>query len=182
MCTINYHKPLTLLVSLSLAGLVMAKPPRKPSVGQFSALITRSPFTIKPTKEPTKTLSPLERDWMLGSIRPSGNGWSVTLINKKDRKDRIRLIPGFSSGDFQIVEVNQDPRDFENSRVKIRKGSQTGWITYDEKLVKVRPSAASRTSSKKTSNKGKSSPPIPGRSSSSKSSSSRVRHVPRSGR
>lgn len=168
-----------LVGSICLAGVVTAAPPRKPSLAQFSKLIAYSPFTIKPKRETIKTESPLERDWMLGSIRPSGNGWSVTLINKKDRKDRIRLIPGFSAGDFQLLEVKQDPRLQENSKVRIRKGSQTAWISYDEKLIKVRPSVASKAPTKKSSS-SRGGNPIPGRSSSK--SSSRVRHVPKSGR
>ena len=48
---------------------------------------------------------------MLGSIRPNagdGKGWSVTLINKKDRKQRVRFLPGFSADGFQLLEVSQD--------------------------------------------------------------------------
>ena len=170
---------LSLVGSICLAGIVSAKPPVKPSYAQFSGLERNSPFTIKPAKIVAPPVSHLERDWMLGSIRPSGNGWSVTLINKKDRKDRIRLIPGFSAGDFQLLEVKQDPRSQENSKVYISKGSQKAWISYDEKLIKVRPSVASKAPTKKTSSSS-SRPPIPGRSTSK--SSSRVRHVPKSGR
>jgi len=182
MRSTSYQTTLFVLVgSICLAGIVTAKPPRKPTVAQFSKLISYSPFTIKPKRETIKTESPLERDWMLGSIRPNGNGWSVTLINKKDKKDRIRLIPGFSAGDFQLLEVKQDPRSQENSKVRVRKGSQTAWISYDEKLIKVRPSVASKAPTKKTSgSSSRGGPPIPGRSSSKPSS--RVRHVPKSGR
>lgn len=174
---------LTLVGSICLASVVCAKPPQKPTVAQYNKLIQYSPFTIKPKPENnTVQITPLERDWMLGSIRPSGNGWSVTLINKKDRKDRIRLIPGFSAGDFQLLEVKQDVRSQENSKVRIRKGSQTAWISYDEKLIKVRPSVASKGASKKTStSSSRGGPPIPGRGTTTKSSS-RVRHVPKSGR
>ncbi|MEJ6572200.1 MAG: hypothetical protein QNL01_08505 [Akkermansiaceae bacterium] len=183
MRSTSYQTTLFALVgSILFAGIVIAKPPKKPNVGQFTKLISYSPFTIKPTPPPRgENISPLERDWMLGSIRPSGNGWSVTLINKKDRKDRIRLIPGFSAGDFQLLEVKQDSHSQENSKVRVRKGSQTAWISYDEKLIKVRPSLASKASTKKTkTSSSRGGPPIPGKSSSK--SSSRVRHVPKSGR
>ncbi|MCP5536658.1 MAG: hypothetical protein H7A51_10560 [Akkermansiaceae bacterium] len=174
---------ITSALSIAMAGIATATPPKKPNLAQFNTLIDRSPFTIKPAPtQPGGVTTPLERDWMLGSIRPSGNGWSVTLINKKDRKERIRLIPGFSAGDFQLLEVKQDPRSEENSRVHIRKGSLTGWITYDEKLIKVRPSVASKAPNPQPSaSSSRGGPPIPGRSSSS-APTSRVRHVPRSGR
>lgn len=119
---------------------------------------------------------------MLGSISPSGNGYSVTLINKKDRKDRIRFLPGFSAGEFELLDVKQDSVSSMNSKVHIRKGGQKAWITYDEKLIKARPSVASKKPvSKSKTAKSRSGPPIPGRSGVSKPTS-RVRHVPKSGR
>ena len=183
----------TLRCSLLSAGLFIAlvvsasaAPPKKPSVAHFTSLISGSPFTIKPPPpERTVVGTPLERDWMLGSIRPIDGGYSVTLINKKDRKDRIRFIPGFSAGEFQLLEVKQDVNNSANSRVRVRKGTQEGWLTYDEKLIKVRPAvAANRTSTKKTVNGSsrvstRGGPPIPGRTSSS-TRSGRQRTVPKS--
>ncbi len=175
----------TILITLSiLPAMVSAKPPQKPRYGQFSILVTRSPFTIKPTQTAGVTLTPLERDWMLGSIRPAENGYAVTLINKKNRKDRIRFIPGFSSGEFKLLEVKQDPRSYKNSRVKIRKGTQIAWIGYDEKLIKVKPSGAAKAPVRKISvtKRPRTAPPIPGRNSTSGKSKHRVRHVPRTRR
>ena len=181
MRTIRFQKPLALLLFIALAGMVTAKPPQKPNIRQFADLIARSPFTIKPAPDRPDPVTPLERDWMLGSIRPSGNGWSVTLINKKNRKDRIRIIPGFSSGEFQLLEVKQDPRSYKNSKVKVRKGSLTAWIGYDEKLVKVKPPVAAKSPQRKpAASSRRSGPPIPGRNSNKPTS--RVRHVPRSNR
>lgn len=181
------------LIAFSLLTLVMtsvvvsAKPPKKPYASRYSRLWTHSPFTIKPVKEPVKVASPLERDWALGSIRPGVNGYSVTLINKKDRKDRIRFLPGVPAGDFQLLEVQQDGKSYKNSRVRVRKGGQTAWLTYDEQLLKVRRTA--KTTPRKTSTQRTSSgrPPIPGRATSSRTSSGssnspRVRRVPRSSR
>ena len=176
-----------LLATFSISmGWVSANAPEQPRVMQYSRLWTNSPFTIKPAQEAVAAASPLERDWMLGSIRPSGNGYSVTLINTKDRKNRVRFIPGFSSGDFKLLEVKQDPNSSKQSKVLISKGSQKGWITYDEKLIKVRVAAASKKPTKKKSSSRtiakptshRSSPPVPGRSG-SKKTAPRVRHVPR---
>lgn len=167
-------------VILGTAGMAAADPPEKPRLMQYSRLWINSPFTIKPDTKTTIAESPLERDWMLGSIRPSGKGYSVTLINKKDRKDRIRFLPGVSSGDYQLIRVQQDTKNTKNSRVQIRKGSQTAWISYDAKLIKVRPTATAKAASQRnprtSSKSGTARPPIPGRSSSSKP---RVRSVPR---
>jgi len=165
---------------IATVATVSADPPKKPSLMTYSKLWISSPFTIKPEIKPAPPISPLERDWMLGSIRPGENGYSVTLINKKDRKDRIRLIPGFASSDWQLIKVEQDTKNNENSRVQIRKGSQTAWISYDEKLIKIRPAVASKASTKKpqTSSRGSARPPIPGRGSTS-TNKPRVRSVPR---
>ncbi|MBK1832224.1 hypothetical protein JIN77_15910 [Verrucomicrobiaceae bacterium R5-34] len=180
---IHISRALIAIVLVTVTS-VSADPPKKPSLMRYSKLWTNSPFTIKPTIEATKTESPLERDWMLGSIRPGSNGYSVTLINKKDRKNRVRLIPGFKNADWKIEKVEQDVANNENSRVQIRKGSQTAWITYDQNLIKVRPATVAKTSKSKTSTAGKSGtaqPPVPGRSSSNSSSNNkpRVRSVPR---
>lgn len=176
-------------ILLGLTTIVSADPPRKPSVGQFTRLISQSPFTIKPAPPgPSKVETPLERDWMLGSIRPNANGYSVTLINKKDRKERVRFLPGFSTGEFQLLEVKQDPNNNFNSRVRVRKGSQTAWLTYDEKLIKVRPSAVAKKSTSATARRTPTSsqrsrqPSVPGRSSSSGKRPSRQRSVPRTTR
>jgi hypothetical protein len=168
--------------SLWLAGVATAEPPRKPTVFQFNALIERSPFTIRPTSSGSTPSSPLEREWMLGSIRPNGEGWSVTLINKKNRKDRVRLIPGFAAGGFQLLDVKQDPQSAENSRVRVSKGSQTAWIGYDESLIKVRPPAKSKVqvrpsiTPRTTGTTKRAVPPTPSRTSIAKP---RTRYVPK---
>lgn len=130
-----------LILSVLLTGVVSAQPPRKPMASQFRALVLRSPFTIRQASSALAPTSPLANDWMLGSIRPCGEGnWSVTLINKKNRKQRIRLLPGFEADGFELLDVKQDLSESTNSEVQVRKGSQTAWISYDEKLIKVKAS------------------------------------------
>ena len=168
-----------LTLVIGSAGEALADPPKKPQFMQYKRLWENSPFTIKPVIAPKVTASPLERDWMLGSIRPSGEGYSVTLINKKDRKDRVRFLPGVSAGDFQLIDVKQDTKDPKNSRVKIKKGSQEAWIAYDTQLIKVRTSKPT-TKTSASGKGGTAKTPIPGQSGSS--SKSRTRYVPSKGR
>ena len=139
---------MAVLVGFLVIDVTFAAPPRKPSASQFGILVSRSPFTIRAQSGP-QVLSPLEKDWMLGSIRPNadGKGWSVTLINKKDRKQRVRFLPGFSADGFQLLEVNQDISNPRASKVQVRQGSQTAWISYDENLIKVRSKTAQRPTS-----------------------------------
>ncbi len=140
---------MTVLMGLLLVDVSLAAPPRKPSVSQFNILVSRSPFTIRPTSTGSQALSPLEKDWMLGSIRPNvgSEGWSVTLIHKKDRKKRVRFLPGFPAGGFELLEVEQNTSDPVASQVKVRQGSQTAWIGYDENLIRLRSAAPSQTKS-----------------------------------
>ena len=164
---------MVLCVSVWVAGSASAAPPRKPMASQFSKLITSSPFTIQPSSNGSVVSSPLERDWMLGSIRPSGDGWSVTLINKKNRKQRIRLLPGFDADGFKLLDVSQDLKNSKNSRVQVSKGGTEAWITYDEKLIKVRASGTTKTlSSKRVTPNKRGVAPIP-----PKPSASRTRRV-----
>ena len=173
------------LICLIATMPVLANPPKKLSINQFSKLINFSPFTIKPESPVDKPVeSPLEQDWMLGSIRPNKDGHSVTLINKKDRKNRIRFIPGFSSGDFELLKVEQDSKNSSNSRVKVRKGTLTAWLTYDEKLIKIKPSGVStKKAQSKVSKTGartnvrSAGPPVPGRSSAGRTT--RQRSIPK---
>lgn len=167
LSSIIYHT--ILCVSVWIAGSASAAPPKKPMASQFSRLVSNSPFTIQPSSSGSFQSSPLERDWMLGSIRPSGDGWSVTLINKKNRKQRIRLLPGFDADGFKLLNVSQDLKNSENSRVQIGKGSQKAWISYDQKLIKARPVNTMNTSSLKPTNSGKRvAPPTPGQASGSR--------------
>lgn len=172
------------------ATSLQANPPRKLNIGVFSKLINNSPFTIKPEVKSAVAESPLERDWSLGSISPSGDEFSVTLINKKNRKDRIRFIPGFSSGDYKLLEVKQDADSKSNSKVYIQKGSQKAWITYDDSVLKLKTASAGRPKPVKTSSttaqNSNAKPPIPslnGNTSNSQSDKKtepvrRVRRVP----
>ena len=136
---------ISLILCITYAlGNLCAQPPRKPNFSQFSRLVNASPFTIKPQSTQAAVQTPLERDWTLASIRPVGKGYAVTLMNKKDRKNRVRFIPGFSSGEFELLHVKQDSRYPKKSKVQVRRGTQIAWIGYDAKMIKPRTAAAKK--------------------------------------
>ena len=165
----------SLAFMIALAMPATAAPPRKLSPAVFSKLINASPFTIKPTPPPPAARdTPLERDWMLGSISPYQDGYSVTLINKKDRKDRVRFVPGFTTKDFELLEVKQDASNSSNSRVRVRKGGVTAWLTYDKELIKVRPAAPTKRSSNSARRNVRNVPPVPRAASSTRSNTGRT--------
>lgn len=150
-----FTKPLYWVIPVSIMSILAsaplsADPPRKLTVGMFQKMINNSPFTVKPEKAVIVQESPLERDWTLASISPGVDGFSVTLMNKKDRTDRIRFLPGFSAGEYKLLEVKQDFASRDNSKVYIQKGSQKAWIGYDDVVVKLKskvPSALKKAGS-----------------------------------
>lgn len=174
---------------IPLVGEAVAGPPKKPNVRHYARLWQPSPFTVKPKVKPPETITPLERDWMLANIRPGVDGYSVTLVNKKDRKQKVRFLPGLDSGEFKLLQVKQDTSSYKKSRVQIKKGNQTAWIGYDEKLLKAGRAANAgkrRTPIQRkrlTNNNNRTTPPIPGqmnkKNQGNNNKSRRVRHVPR---
>ena len=166
--------------------VVDAAPPKKPKLAQFTRLWVASPFTIKPVTQGGISVTPLEREWSLGGISPFGSGYSVTIINKKNRKERIRFIPGYESGAFKLLEVKQNPQSYKLSKVLIMKGGQKGWIGYDEKVLKLKSSGTSKPTRPQSSRNTHSTtrrvtPPIPGISPTNtrKNPRRRTRYVPR---
>ena len=167
--------PIIVISMLALAQ-TSAAPPRKPNIGLFKKMIDHSPFTIKPIIADAVKDSPLARDWTLASISPSEEGFSVTLMNKKDRTNRVRFIPGFSAGDFKLLEVNQDFESRKNSKVHVQKGSQKAWIGYDDLILSPKKPVKKPTT---TASKGKVATP-PGIINTEKKAkpTRRVRRVP----
>ena len=142
--TMNLKRAYILCVPAIMAGLCHAKPPERLNIGQFNNLIQSSPFTVKPVRKQAEEETPLARDWTLAGISPNDDGFSVTIMNKNNRQQRIRFIPGFDTGDFKLLAVEQDTASRNDSRVHIQKGSQKAWIGYDEEVVKTRTVARSR--------------------------------------
>lgn len=135
-------KPLIILIVLTFS--VFAELPKKRNHFEFKALWENSPFTTKPIQELEKESNALE-DWVLAgvSVNPRG-GHTVTIINKKDRSDRKRIHSTeqhtqSSAKGFKILEVDQKGLDYKETRVKLSSGQNTGWVTYDENLIKVKP-------------------------------------------
>ncbi len=78
---------------------------------------------------------------------------------------------------------------YKNSKVRIRKGAQTAWIGYDDKLIKVRSAAGAKTPPRRQSAMARKrpGPPIPGginpaRAGTGKKHAPRTRYVPRNRR
>ncbi len=135
---------------------------------RYRSLWTSSPFTLKP-KRPQEVAekSPLE-DWSLAGVSRFPDGYFVTLINKKKREERIRILPGIKNMEgFKVVEVQQNASDFMKTRVRIDAKGTIGWVTYDPEIIKLqsksvvtRPSHRSpKTTAPRSNNQRKVTPP-----------------------
>lgn len=134
---------LPLLLSL-LVLEAHAQLPVKRSMIEMKPLWENSPFTTKPEVEAVDQKNELE-DWSLAGVssNPQG-GYTVTIVNKKDRGDRRRI---HSSGNYQeeevkgfkIMEVSQEGLNYKETKVKLSVSGQEGWVGYDEKILAVKP-------------------------------------------
>ncbi len=134
------------ILSLTLLSFASAQAPKKVNMMELKSLWDRSPFTTKPVAAQERNA--LE-DWALAGVTASPDGgYTISIINKKDRNDRKRI---HSSGtyaesgtaSFKVIQVTQpDPFDYKQTRVKLSMGSKVGWVEYEDKLLQIKPTAA----------------------------------------
>lgn len=120
-----------------------AELPVKRSMIEMKSLWENSPFTTRVEEEVIEK-NELE-DWSLAGVssNPQG-GYTVTIVNKKDRGDRKRI---HSSGSYQkaevegfkILEVSQEGLNYKETKVKLSVSGKDGWVGYDEKILAVKP-------------------------------------------
>jgi hypothetical protein len=123
-------------------------------------------------------------DWVLVAVSKYVGKTEIEVMNIKDRT-RVR-IPGPAATEmgFEIKEVKQSRNFIEETVVTLKKGNETGEVTFDPKFLVLKkaagPSVAKGAPAPgKTDNKQTNRPPTPGRPpipgrapSSSKSSTS----------
>ena len=110
------------LLFLLFLSFLQGEVPRKKRLNDLRTLWENSPFTIKPIK--TSEEKDQLKDWALAGVskHPMG-GYTVTIVNKKDRNDRRRIQPqnaGYAdsnAGDFRVLEVNSGGFDYKKTKV-----------------------------------------------------------------
>lgn len=133
--------PLILASSLLCQG----EPPRKEPVTKYSQLWTRSLITVPPPPEEKleeEVTTPLD-DYVLGGYTKLKSGYFVSLINTKDRSERLTISSGSpGSGPYTVLQVQSNPEDFTEVKVLVKVGNQEKWIGYDDKFLTLsRPAA-----------------------------------------
>lgn len=121
---------------LALSGAVLAEVPRKAPPARYQALWTQSPFTSKPPEpEGQVENNPLD-DYALIGVSPIENaGYRVTLINRKKPEDRIVVHSGSIKDGFSVIGVDRKPGNPLGTVVRMKNGSKSGTVSFDEKLL-----------------------------------------------
>lgn len=128
-----------IFLTLPLLGALTcaAKPPLAKNVSAYSSLWLDSPFTDKPEAVVVEDNSALN-DYALTAVSGVGGVWTVRLMEKKDRTNRLRLSSDSTdNGDFKIVDVKMG-RTYRDTVVTLSYRGRTGKLTFSEdKLIAV---------------------------------------------
>lgn len=133
-----------LLLALALTGWAAADLPKKAPITKYTRLWTDSPFTSKPPPpEPGAVANPLE-DYTLAGVSPVPGGYRVTLLNKKKPDERIIVEADKEIAGFKILEVIRKSGDPLGTVVKMKSGSVTGTVAFDDKFLTLAPPPAAK--------------------------------------
>ena len=150
-----------LFFAVTAASVQAVDPPETYIPSRYYDLWRSSPFTAPPPEEEKEDVKNDLEDWVLMGVRKYNNSQIVTVVNSKDRAQRIE-IPSKDANDlgFAILEVKM-ARSFLNTEVHLQKGPHRGWVQYDPKFLVVKRAAGpqKKTNSKTASSK---TPPRPG--------------------
>lgn len=134
--------PRIFLLTLALAGGVVADMPKKAPIAKYTRLWTDSPFTSKPPPpEAGPAVNPLG-DYALAGVSPILNGYRVTLLNKKKPEERIIVEGDQVTAGFKILSVVRKAGDPLGTVVRMMSGNITGTVAFDEKLLALAPPPA----------------------------------------
>ncbi|MDB4725545.1 hypothetical protein OAF44_03385 [Akkermansiaceae bacterium] len=120
------------------------EPPQTFIVSRYNTLWQNSPFTDPPPPPEQEVKNDLE-DWVLVGLRKGTDGTHITLVNKKDTKQRVQVPGGRSelAKEFRILEVNPDPSgSVSKTEVIVQKGEHRGPVTFDSKYLTIRKAPA----------------------------------------
>lgn len=128
-----------LLLALAITGGAAADLPKKAPNNKYTRLWTDSPFTSKPPPTaPGAVANPLE-DYTLAGVSPVPGGYRVTLLNKKKPDERIIVEGDEETEGFKILEVVRKPGNPLGTVVKMKSGSVTGTVAFDDKFLTLAP-------------------------------------------
>jgi len=130
------------LVLLSIIGLPAAELPKKALLARYTPLWENSPFTTKPKVDPGAPLENPFDNLVLKGVAPIAGGYLITLINKKNPAEAVPPIDTDRPSEYEVVKIDRDPDKPLGTVVTLKKGSQVGTVTYDDKLSAPKPPPA----------------------------------------
>jgi hypothetical protein len=127
-----------IFLTLATAGLVNAEPPKQMPAIKYKKLWEESPFTVKPEGSIAQTINPLE-DYVLLGLSPIPSGYRATMLNKKKPTDPRIYVESNKSNElgFSIVDVIRKDGDPLGTVVRMKSGSTTGLVGFDDKFLKL---------------------------------------------
>lgn len=130
-----------LFCAVTAATLHADEPPETYIPSRYYDLWRNSPFTDPPPVEEKEEVKNDLEDWVLMGVRKYKDSQIVTVVNSKDRAQRVE-IPGSDANElgFAILEVKM-ARSFLNTEVHLQKGPHRGWVQYDPKFLVVKRAA-----------------------------------------
>lgn len=135
------------LALLCFAGNAMSDAlPKKQPKGRYATLWTKSPITVKPPPKIKEDEPSKVDDYTLAGVSPIAGGYSVILINKKERGKRLHLLPGMKNEQgFTVASVRQDPISNKNTTVVISTpDGRKGTVEYEEKFLALKAAPAAK--------------------------------------
>ena len=151
-----------LFISLILVLQATAQePPKTFIVSRYNHLWQNSPMTDPPPPPEKEEKNDLE-DWVLVGLAKYKDGPQITLVNKKDTKQRIRIPGGRSeiAREFRILEVKADPSgSASKTEVVLQKGPHRGTVTFDKKYLTIRKAPTKTAKAKTPTSAAKKTPP-----------------------
>jgi hypothetical protein len=179
-----------LFISLILILQVSAvEPPKTYIVSRYNHLWQNSPISDPPPPPEGDDVKNDLDDWVLVGLEEYVDGKVVTLVNKKNTKERVR-VPSKEelAKDFAIIEVKKSGGSYLENEVHIQKGPHRGWVKFDSKYLVLRKAPVVTSSKKKSSTStqktpGKGVPPgLPASATKStpvKKTEPRTRYIPK---
>lgn len=123
------------ILLLTASSWTAAAIPQKVPLNTYRSLWTNSPFTSKPIVDNTTVeVNPLD-DYALIGVTPIDNGYRVTLINKKQPDQRTVVDTNSTKTGFTILGVDRKPGNPLGTVVRMKSGSKTGTVSFDDKLL-----------------------------------------------
>jgi hypothetical protein len=175
----QFLKLVSILTLLTL-GLDAALP-KNPSMTDYDdELQGRSPFMIK--KPPVITQAPIINNSLtLRGVSMFDDGWFVTVVDRKNTKERIFLREGAAenSKGLKLIKVDKNADDYLKTTVIVMNGGRQMTIGYNSADMKNSIAKASKVTSKpRTTNRPPSTkkPPVP--TSGASTRRPRVRRTP----